>query len=717
MMNTKNKIIVIKSLFARRFPEIADKIHLGWLDKENGLDVFELESPKNGELNIYGSSAIAIAVGLNWYLKHVCKYHISWCGRQRNLQVADIKPITGGRKKVILPHRHIVYMNYCTFNYSASWWDWERWEWEIDFMAMNGVNMPLAMVGLEGVWYHSLLRAGLTDEEARKFLVGPAFFAWQWMANIDEHGGPLPKSWIDSHIELGQKIIQRMLEFGMNPIQQGFSGHVPAVFKEKFPEANIIQKEKWCEFPGTWQLDPLDPLFMKFGHIFMEEQKRFFGLHSYYAADPFHESTPPQPGDEYLRQVGNTIHSLFDEVDSNSTWVMQSWSIQKEIVCAVPKNRLLIVDLSGRKWIETDGFWGYNFLVGQLHNFGGRINLHGDLKYVASNPFMESKEKYSQAVGMGLFMEGITQNPVFYDLVFDMIWQKKGIQIETWLNEYAERRYGVSEESALKAWKILLQTAYSEGTNEVESSSIVAARPALDVKKSGPNEGFKIPYDQQELAKAWKLLIDAKAKCKKSDGYRFDLVDVGRQVLSNLGQCLHQNVKIAFEKKNIEEFNVASKLFLELLDDIDSLLKTRIEYRFSEWLKTAINWGNNDSERKLYAKNAAMLVTLWGPEEEPVIFDYSWREWAGLIKKYYLPRWEQFHQFLREKIELAETYQEVNLPQVYGRESWRANEFYNMLANWEGIWINRSIIDDMICGNDELKVSESLYRKWINKYD
>lgn len=38
---------------------------------------------------------------------------------------------------------------------------------------MNAINMPLSVVGLEGVWYNTLLRFGFTDEEARSFLTGP----------------------------------------------------------------------------------------------------------------------------------------------------------------------------------------------------------------------------------------------------------------------------------------------------------------------------------------------------------------------------------------------------------------------------------------------------------------------------------------------------------------------------------------------------------------
>ena len=43
------------------------------------------------------------------------------------------------------PYRY--FRNVCTFGYSYVWWGWERWEREIDWMAMNAINIPLAFVG------------------------------------------------------------------------------------------------------------------------------------------------------------------------------------------------------------------------------------------------------------------------------------------------------------------------------------------------------------------------------------------------------------------------------------------------------------------------------------------------------------------------------------------------------------------------------------------
>lgn len=267
--------------------------------------------------------------------------------------------------------RYRVYMNYCTISYTAAWWDWKRWEREIDYMAMNGVNMPLAVVGLEAVWYNTLLRYGFTDIEARRFLAGPAHAAWQWMQNLQSYGGPLPKSWIDSHRELGLRIIRRERELGMQPIQQGFSGYVPRELQQKFPHTAIRRQPSWCGFEGAAQLDPTDSLFQAFGRDFLQEQRRLYGAYGAYAADPFHESAPPVDTPEYLAAEGHSIHQLLKRFDPDALWVMQAWSLREPIVKAVSRTDLLILDLNGAKAGPANAYFGdYPYVTGNLHNFG-----------------------------------------------------------------------------------------------------------------------------------------------------------------------------------------------------------------------------------------------------------------------------------------------------------------------------------------------------------
>lgn len=701
-------------LIERVIPGYSKQFKLELIENKE-RDIFEIEGVNN-QIVLRGNSPVSIASALNYYLKYHCNAHFSWCGNQ--LDLPRKLPVPKEKYTKVIGQKYRVNFNYCTFNYSASWWGWDRWEKEIDFMAMNGINMPLSIVGLEAVWYNTLLKYGFTDEETRSFLVGPAYFAWQWMTNIQSHPGPLPKEWIDKRIILGQKIINRQIELGMTPIQQGFSGYVPREMIKKYPDAAILIGKKWCRFPGSAQLDPLDPLFKKLGRTFFEEQQKLFGAHHYYAADPFHEGTPPQEGEEYLNKVGKAISDLMMENDPLSTWVMQAWSIRKEIATAVPKEKLLILDLNGSTAPKKDNFWGYNFVVGNLHNFGGRINMHGDLRLLASNKHLKLSRKATNAIGTGYFMEGIIQNPVYYDLAFEMGIASDSVNISEWLNKYADRRYGKVSSNAHEAWNILLNTAYKRGTDGVEKSSIICARPAIDVKKSGPNAGFSVPYENTDLIKALKLLLQDQKQLKKSDAYRYDAVDVLRQVLSNYGQAVHKKAAQAFKEKNKEDFALYSQKFLTMLKDVDKLLSTREEFSLKKWINDARSWGSSDEEKDYYEYNASMLVTLWGPltqEDEPGIFDYSWREWSGLIEQYYYKRWEMFYQMLGEHLKNGTDYNESGLPLSYGRESFRANGFYSKLADWEIDWVKSR---KTFSGNekiDELEIVNTLVKKYINE--
>ena len=60
------------------------------------------------------------------------------------------------------------------------------------------------------------------------------------------------KKYVYERLELGKKILNRYLEYGMQPIQQGFSGFVPMLMKEKFPNENVIEQKGWCRLYGIW---------------------------------------------------------------------------------------------------------------------------------------------------------------------------------------------------------------------------------------------------------------------------------------------------------------------------------------------------------------------------------------------------------------------------------------------------------------------------------
>ena len=228
----------VDALIERVTPGRSGSFELRLQDGYDGQNEFYAYSTSGNKILLEGNTTVSLAVAYYQYLRKFCSVNLSFCGS--HVELPEKLPLPYSVKGKI-NGRFRSFFNYCSFSYTGAWWNWDDWQWTIDFLAMNGINMPLQVTGLEGVWYNALLKTGYTDEQARQYLCGPAYFAWQWMGNIESFAGPLPKSWIDSHIELGKKVMQREIELGMHPIQQGFAGNVPAFFKEKYPDELYLE--------------------------------------------------------------------------------------------------------------------------------------------------------------------------------------------------------------------------------------------------------------------------------------------------------------------------------------------------------------------------------------------------------------------------------------------------------------------------------------------
>jgi len=268
---------------------------------------------------------------------------------------------------------------------------WDRWEREIDWMAMNGVNLPLAFLGQELVWQNVYELLGITSAELNGYFGGPAYLPWQRMGNVDGWPAPLPQSWMRKQKDLQIQILERMRSFGMKAVLPGFSGHVPAALKNHFPNAAITQLGSWSDgFSGTYFLDPLDPLFSKIGALLITELTRTFGTDHYYNSDPFNELVPPTNDPEYLASVARAIYSAMATTDPQAIWVLQGWFLvytpegnfwqpeqAEAFLTAVDTENMLILDL----WAEVEPIWstgmffGQKFVWNMLHNFGGRPGM------------------------------------------------------------------------------------------------------------------------------------------------------------------------------------------------------------------------------------------------------------------------------------------------------------------------------------------------------
>ncbi|MEO5648583.1 MAG: alpha-N-acetylglucosaminidase TIM-barrel domain-containing protein, partial [Ginsengibacter sp.] len=239
----------IKELAERIVPQWSGRIIFEKVASEK--DRFELES-RDGKLIVYGNNNNSMATGLNYYLKNYCHTSVSWY-KDDPIELPQQMPVLPVRIKQEARCQNRFFLNYCTFGYSMPWWKWKDWERLIDWMALNGVNMPLAISGQEAVWYKVWRQLGLSDFQIRSYFTGPAYLPWHRMANIDSWGGPLPKDWINGQVVLQKKILKRERELNMKPVLPAFAGHVPASLKSVFPAAKITSLGSWAGFPEEYQ--------------------------------------------------------------------------------------------------------------------------------------------------------------------------------------------------------------------------------------------------------------------------------------------------------------------------------------------------------------------------------------------------------------------------------------------------------------------------------
>ncbi|MBR2476476.1 MAG: alpha-N-acetylglucosaminidase N-terminal domain-containing protein, partial [Bacteroidaceae bacterium] len=268
---------------------LLERIDKGASDKfvievcDNDKDFFELSS-NNNKIVVKGNNFVSIATGINWYLKYYAGIHLSWNNMSNPLP--DLLPIIEKPIRVNCNVKYRYDLNFCTFSYSMPFWDWERWEREIDWMSLHGINLSLAVTGSEGVWVNVLKRLGYNDREIDDFIAGPAFSAWWLMNNLEGWGGPNYKRWYKRQVSLQQKILERLREYGIEPVLPGYCGMIPSNANEKLG-LNAVNTGLWCGYKRPFFILPNDSNFNYIANIYYSEQEKLFGKTNFYAIDPF----------------------------------------------------------------------------------------------------------------------------------------------------------------------------------------------------------------------------------------------------------------------------------------------------------------------------------------------------------------------------------------------------------------------------------------------
>lgn len=662
--------------------------------KASPVDYFEIET-RGGRPHITGNNSVSVAVGLNWYLKNYCGVHISWNNMQASLPAfdADGKPLPAssvdgkpllaagadGKKQTAVKSLPAVEkkirmetpltmrydFNYCTFSYSMAFWDWDRWEKEIDWMALHGINMPLAIVGMESAWRNMLLRLGYSEKEVGEFIAGPGFLAWWAMNNLEGWGGPLPASWYADREKLQKKILRRMKELGMTPVLPGYCGMMPHDADTRLG-LDVVKGGPWNGYVRPSNLLPTDARFDEIADIYYEELTRLYGKSDYYSMDPFHEM-----GDVEVDygSAGRKLMAAMKRCNSDARWVIQGWTEnpRPQLLEALPPGELIILDLFSEcrpmwgipsVWRRDNGYDDHTWLFCMLENFGANVGLHGRLDQLLNNFRLTKSNPLARKLkGIGLTMEGSGNNPVMFELMCELPWL--GDQIpskEEWIERYVRCRYGCDDPDLQAAWRILADGIYNcpAGNNQQgPHESIFCGRPSTDNFQVKSWSKMRNYYDPATTLEAARLFAKAAARLRGNNNYEYDLVDITRQALADQGRRQYQRAMSDYRTFSRRDFDESSARFLQMLLLQDRLLGTRPEFRLGSWTEAARSLGESPEEKDLYEWNARVQVTTWGNREcadRGGLRDYANKEWQGLLKDFYYPRWERWMKALADQM-------------------------------------------------------------------
>ena len=646
-----------------------------------------------GKIEINGNTVSAITAGIGWYLNNVAHINISWNSLNEKAEgeaYADLGklPLPERSEEHICDAQYRYYLNYCTFGYSMTTWTWKRWQQEIDWMALHGINMPLQIVGLEEVWRRFLTmeqngvrKYGYSDAEAKAFVAGPAFTAWWGMNNlegwggtsVDGWGGVQDDAWYERQVRLSKNILNRERELGMQPVLPGFSGMVPHDFTAKTGVHTFDNGGTWCDYVRPYIVYPTDARFADIAADYYASLRSVMGESRYYSMDPFHEGGAVE-GYSYT-EAYRAVYDAMAKAKANSQWVIMQWQWthnQGKSLEAVPMGKLVVLDLFSDGRPSFDYYRGYapqHAVFCAIPNFGGRSGVMGRLNNLTNNYF-HYKSKYSTIKGIGAAPEAIEQTPVAYDLIYSLPWMNgTKPDLEAWMANYVTARYGKVNVEAQEAWQLLREGVLNYGADGIQGpvEDVWAARPNLDANAASTwgvtinHAGATYTTERQQMLimATYKLMsiaddLNLTAGSVHESNYLYDIVEFGGGVMADYAYHLLKGINEAKSAAG-ENFNSDAvyksrrDAFLSLIADVDAFKGSNLNFRLGKWTQEArdaaaeVTGATSATPDWYEMNNARTLISTWGDvKQSRELHDYSYRSWQGLMRDVYLPRWKHY---------------------------------------------------------------------------
>ena len=632
-------------------PDIAGQFELKLRPTGADGDSFQI-SGTAGHIRVQAASLPTLLFGVNWYLKYEAHLQVSTNGVQLGAHGFVLPAPQETIEKPAL-YRWRYALNENVDGYSTPYWDEARWQREIDVLALSGTNAVLIERGADLVLYDTFRDAGYSDSAIRQWITQPAHQNWQLMGNMCCFIEPISMELLKKRAASAKRLVAMLRELGIMPVLPGYYGMVPADFEKLHPHAHVVTQGDWVGFTRPAWIDPRDAEFSVLAASFYRHQREIFGDSAIYDMEIFQEGGAT--GDVPAGLAAQAIQAALESAHPGSLWLMMAWqnNPMPAVMQAVDTSKVLVADIEqGRipRQHRDEEFHGAAWLYGGLWEFGGRTTLGAPLyDYAVRLPNM-AKQPGSHIVGTALFTEGLDTNPFAFDLYTEMAWHDTPVDLTSWTDGYAWRRYGHQDVHARRAWQILLATVYSyradggPGEREAAQDSLFNAQPSLTTTHAGTWAPPALRYDAAALRPALTELLQVAPALRGCETYRYDLVDVARQVLANQSRVMLPEIKAAYESGDRAKLVRLTEQWERRMMLMDALLNTERDFQLGQWLSFVPQWASSPEELGKLNYDARSILTTWGDRKasEAGLNEYANRDYAGLTKDYYLPRWKMF---------------------------------------------------------------------------
>ncbi|MGW8952924.1 alpha-N-acetylglucosaminidase [Streptomyces sp. NPDC055709] len=634
----------------RLLPDHAGQFRLSALPRSTDDPERFRVTGRPGRIEVAGTSPATLLTGVHWYLKYVCRAHISWAGSRtdhlpRRLPAPE-RPLDGSTS---LAHRFA--LNDTNDGYTGPYADWAHWERLIDVLALHGCNEVLVIAGQEAVYHRLLQEFGYSESEARAWIPAPSHQPWWLLQNMRGYGGPISRELLRKRTELGQRITARLRELGMAPVLPGYFGTVPDDFSGRNPGAVTVPQGTWCGFTRPDWLDPRTPLFEDVAASFYRNQRELFGEATHFKMDLLHEGGTP--GNVPVPDAARGVERALRKARPGAIWVILGWlsNPRRDLLDAVDKERMLIVDGVSDRFTPApdreDGWGGVPYTFGSIPNYGGRHSLGVNTERWAERFWAWRDKPGSKLVGTAYMPEAAQRDPAAFELFSELAWREQPVDLSAWFAGYAELRYGGRDAQARTAWAGLRESIYKHTLpNDIDQAdSLFNARPSLTAAQAATWSPLSIAYDTTELDGALGQLLDVHRRLRGSDAYRYDLVDLTRQALANRARLLLPQLNDAHQRKDLATFRALAATWLRLMRLQDDITGTHRAFLLGPWLDDAKRSASTDAEAAELERTARVLITTWGDRPQAdggSLHEYANRDWSGLIADLYLPRWQRY---------------------------------------------------------------------------